>query len=300
MECSLPTTNLKEKLAVTLVKGLSKLPLPVSRLLGRFFGRLNWWFSKKPLHFTKTNIAHCLPQLDSKAQHQLAKSSLISSGELIAELSATWLWSSRKLSKLNIEFENLNYLQQVYSENKGVMLLSPHLGNWEMLLPLMSRHFEIAAMYKPPRMAAMDRLIREVREKDGAEVFPANASGIRSIFKAVKSGKLTLLLPDQEPAENSGIFVPFFNQPAWTMTLPAKILKKTACAVIFSIVVRTPRGFRLVIQPADSIDSEQSVEEISAAINLSMEALILQYPEQYQWSYKRFYLQPDKRPQIYL
>ncbi len=290
----------KETLAVLLVKGLAKLPLPLSRSLGRFFGRVNWWFAKKPVHFTKTNIAHCLPSLNSSEQCELAKSSLISAGELVAELSATWLWPAKKLSKIDIECADMELLQQAYDAGKGVLLLSPHLGNWEMLLPLMSRHFEIAAMYKPPRMSSLDQLIRLVREKDGAEVYPANASGIRSIFKALKNGKLTLLLPDQEPAENAGIFVSFFNRPAWTMTLPAKIKLKTDCAVIYTVVVRTAKGFKLIIKIADDINRLQSVEEITQAINCGMENLILETPEQYQWSYKRFYHQPDDKPQIYL
>ena len=291
---------IKQRLAVLLVKGLAKLPLSVSQCLGRLFGRLNWWFSKKAVHFTRTNIAHCLPHLNQTQQNELAKSSLVSAGELVAELSATWIWRAKKLAKLHLEYDNFSVLEEKYKAGKGVLLLSPHLGNWEMLLPLMSREFEIAAMYKPPRMEAMDALIRQVREKDGAEVFPANTSGIRSILKAVKAGKLTLLLPDQEPAENAGVFVPFFNQPAWTMTLPAKIIKKTECAVVFSVVVRTSVGFKLVIREAEDLDLEWSLEALSHKINQQMETLIMEYPEQYQWSYKRFYKQPDNQPQIYL
>ncbi len=292
-------TSFKEKLAVLLVKGLAKLPLSFSRLLGRFFGRLSWWFSKKQAHFSKTNIQHCLPDWSQQRRDKLARSSLISAGELIAELSATWLWPAEKVLNLPLEIENHHFLKEAYEKKNGVLLLSPHLGNWEMLLPLLSREFEIAAMYKPPRMKALDDLIRAVREKDGAEVFPANSSGIRSILKAVKKGKLTLLLPDQEPAANAGIFTSFFNQPAWTMTLPAKILQKTHCEILFGFVVRENKGFKLIFRRLADTNYEQSVEQITEQINQGMEKLILEYPEQYQWSYKRFYIQPDNQPQIY-
>jgi len=291
---------LKQYFAVALIKGFAKLPLPLSQFIGRFVGRLNWWFGKNLVHFTKTNIAHCLPHLDPQQQQQLAKASLLSAGELVAEFSSTWLWSAEKLAKLDIDCESLESLEKASQSGKGVLLLSPHLGNWEMLLPIITPHFEVVAMYKPPRMKALDALIRQVREKDGAAVVPANSAGIRSIFKAVKKGKITILLPDQEPAENAGIFVPFFNQPAWTMTLPAKMIQKTQCAVVFSAVVRTPNGYKLIIRRAEEFSHESSIAEISAAINRHMETLVLEYPEQYQWSYKRFYRQPDGQPQIYI
>jgi KDO2-lipid IV(A) lauroyltransferase len=77
-------------------------------------------------------------------------------------------------------------------------------------------------------------------------------------------------------------------------------LKKTDCAVAFSIVVRTPQGFKLIIREAEGLTAELSLQQLSLKINQQMEQLILEYPEQYQWSYKRFYRQPENQPQIYL
>lgn len=291
---------LKEKMAVLLLKGLSHLPLPINRFLGRLIGRLAWLFAKKSRHFTLTNLHHCFPEKDKAQIRKLAKASMISSGELLTELAIIWISPLSKREKIPLEVAGMEHLEQAYRKGKGVLLLIPHLGNWEVLTQFLLGKYPFSAMYKPARMKSLDYLVKTNREKDGALLFPASAKGIKQILKAVKGGGVSAILPDQEPAKNAGVFVPFFNQPAWTMTLAARIYQKTEAEMLATCILRTSKGFKLIIKPISDICSDDSVEKLATSINLAMEQLISLAPEQYQWSYKRFYTQPDEQPQIYL
>lgn len=292
--------TMKEKMAVSLLKGLSHLPLSVNRFTGRLIGRLAWLFAIKQRHFALTNLHHCFPEKKNEQIRKLAKASIISSGELLTELAIIWLSPLSKREKIAMEVEGFEYLQQAYDKRKGVILLLPHLGNWEVLTQYLLGKYPFSAMYKPARMKTLDRLIKTNREKDGALLFPASSKGIKQILKAIKTGGVSAILPDQEPAKNAGVFAPFFNQPAWTMTLAARIYQKTAAEMLASCILRTSSGFKLVIKPMEDIDPGDSIDKLAIKINSAMEKLICLAPEQYQWSYKRFYTQPDDQPQIYL
>jgi len=293
-------TPLKEKLTMLILKGLSHLPLPVNRFLGRIIGHLAWLFANKQRHFALTNLHHCFLEKKEEQIRKLAKASIISSGELLTELAIIWLSPLSKREKIPMEVEGFEYLQQAYDKGKGVILLLPHLGNWEMMPQYILCHYPFSAMYKPARLKVLNKIIKSNREKDGASLYPASTRGIKQILKAIKSGVVTAILPDQEPAKNAGIFAPFFNQPAWTMTLAARIYQKTAAEMLAACILRTSSGFKLVIKPIRGIHSNDNIEKLASTINLSMEQLISLAPEQYQWSYKRFYTQPHNQPQIYL
>ncbi len=285
---------------IRLLKLLASLPLPVSRALGRFIGQLNWYFSAKQKHFVRTNLEHCLPELSLEQRKFMAKQSMKASGQLVAELAATWLWPSEKICQLPIEVEGMEHLQSAFEKKTGVMILTPHLGNWELLFPFFNGKFPLSAMYKPARMKILDDLIKAQRAQNGGEVFPASARGVRNIIRALKQGKVTFILPDQEPAQNAGVFAPFFKQPAWTMTLPGRLYEKTGCELLFACVLQTEKGFRIIFRTAQGISQAMEQQDLAEAINLNMESLIRIAPEQYQWSYKRFYYQPDGQEQIYL
>ncbi len=291
---------LKEKFSVLLLKIFSRLPLKINRLIGRFIGRIAWLLSNKQRHFTLTNIQHCLPELDKSKATALARATLISGGELVTELAITWLAPIAKRQKFHLEIEGEQWLHQAHAKGKGVLLFTPHLGNWELLPQFILPQYPFVAMYKPARMKSLDILIKTNREKEGAALYPASATGIKQLLKAIKSGSVTAILPDQEPAKSAGIFVSFFNQPAWTMVLAARIYQKTQAEVLATCVLRTKKGFKLIMQPIPELSVDKTTAEISLKINQAMESLIRLAPAQYQWSYKRFYTQPDGKPQIYL
>lgn len=103
------------------------------------------------------------------------------------------------------------------------------------------------------------------------------------------------VLPDQVPADEGGVFAPFFGQSAFTMTLTSRLAQRGKPAVFCGFAQRLPqgKGFKAVVKRADSGVFDADLEVSASAINRCVESLVEQAPEQYQWEYKRFRRQAD-------
>jgi Kdo2-lipid IVA lauroyltransferase/acyltransferase len=137
------------------------------------------------------------------------------------------------------------------------------------------------------------------RTRFGAQLVPTDTKGVRALFQALAANELVLILPDQDPRDSGGIFAPFFGIQANTMTLASRLAQKSGAIPVLAIAERLSwgRGFRMHYLPLE-ID-EKSLEGHVAAINRAVEQAIRCYPEQYQWSYKRFRTRPEGEGEIY-
>jgi KDO2-lipid IV(A) lauroyltransferase len=183
------------------------------------------------------------------------------------------------------------HLQAALQQGRGVILLTPHLGAWEMAGLYASQHYPITSLYRPPRLQGLAPMIKRGRERLGARLVPTDRQGIRALFQALKRGEVVGILPDQVPGEaGTGVFAPFFAQPAYTMTLVARLAHKTGAPVIFTYAERLPNalGFQVHFLPAPAgIDSADLVLA-ATALNAGVMQCVQRCLTQYQWSYKRF------------
>jgi KDO2-lipid IV(A) lauroyltransferase len=121
------------------------------------------------------------------------------------------------------------------------------------------------------------------------------------MIRALRRGGSVGLLPDQVPPDGMGVWAPFFGQPAYTMTLAARLARQTGAPIGVVWCERMPggRGFTVRVQPlanplpdrsADGENADPAALELAdaTAINRSMEAVIAQRPEQYLWGYNRY------------
>lgn len=185
-------------------------------------------------------------------------------------------------------------LARALATGKGVLLLAPHIGNWEVLGLYLARQAAVTSLYQPPDMATLDKVIRSSREKSGATLVPTNRRGVAALVRALKAGNVSAILPDQVPDKRAGgAFAPFFGHPALTMTLVTNLRRSAGCQVVAGLARRVPGGFEIhFLEAADGIDSDDEARAL-AALNATVEACVAICPEQYQWEYKRFRKQPD-------
>ena len=267
--------------------------------LGALFG---WLFSvtSNRHHFvTTTNIELCFPDMDLEQQQQLIKNSLIETGKTVTEIIPMWQWNKEKLFNLIKNIKGEEQLQQAFKNNNGVILAAPHLGNWELLGQYVADKYPTTSMYQKPKINQLDSIIKNGRQRFGAKLVPTDNQGIRAMLKALKNNELICILPDQEPSEGNGVFAPFFGIQAYSMILISRFAKKTGATVLTSYCKRLANGegYEIIFSPLDKI-SEGTLEESATYLNAEIEKCILDVPEQYQWSYKRFRKQPkikDKR-----
>jgi Kdo2-lipid IVA lauroyltransferase/acyltransferase len=284
-----------------LLRALALLPWPVLEALGWVLGHILWLLNTRTRHITEINMAHCLPELSAAERHNLARASLVDFGQTALEIAKVWFAPPPSAVSAIVAVEGEHLLRSALDDGRGVMVLAPHHGNWEMLGLYLGRYYGLTTMYLPSKDPALDTLIRSVRMRGGADVAPANSSGIRIVLKVLKQGGLIGMLPDQVPKQAGAEFAPFFGKPALTMTLGNNLLQKTGARALFACALRVGRGggFRIVFSEPDPELYSADLQQSLAALNRGVEAIARQCPHQYQWEYKRFKAQPEGYPRLY-
>jgi len=298
-----PETSLKSifiYIGIFLIKLLSLLPLSIAQAFGGFIGRLMWWFNSSGANVARINIRHCYPNKTPQELDQLAKQSLIAYGKTIGEMGMSWNWSIEKVKKKITKVEGLSYLTDALESKKGIILIAPHHGNWEILNHFFSQYFCMTIMYKPAKIKALDDYILKTRKRIKVNLAPANRRGVAMIFKSIKKGDVVAILPDQEPAENSGVYAQFFDQSALTGKLVCQMAHKTEASLLCCYAKRLVDGtYCAVIKPANELIRNKDELVAANALNKDVEMCISDCPEQYQWVYKRFTWQSSGRTPFY-
>ncbi len=291
--------DVKGRLAVSLMKALSFLPFRQARGLGRFVGKLLWSFNASAAKVTKENIGYAFKELSAQEQTVLARESVIQSSQTFSEMGKVWLNDDQWLMNSVTETENKERLDELLAEDRGVILLAPHLGNWEVL----GRYLGIVCpvitcMYQPVQLRAMDDMIKGARSKNMV-MAPTDKRGVMQLMKALKNNEIIGVLPDQLPLDGGGDFADFFGKPALTMTLIRQLQQKTNSAVIMAFAKRIDSGFRVIFMEPDPLIYSENPDEALLGLNRSVELCVHRAPEQYQWEYKRYRRQPEGIPRPY-
>ncbi|MEI7950670.1 MAG: lysophospholipid acyltransferase family protein [Gammaproteobacteria bacterium] len=286
---------MKEAALILFLRFLALLPLSAARASGALLGGLCWSLQTRMARTTLTNLALCFPGLNAPDRRKLAQASLQQTFQTITEAGAVWLWPPARILSLVTEVEGLGLLQSAKAENKGVLLVAPHMGNWELL----GLYLNVCGcgpssqLYQAPDSPALAKLIFTARSRMGAKMVATDNKGVGELLKSLRAGEIVGILPDQVPLASGGEFAPFFGKPAFTMTLLNRLQQKTGARVVVGYAKRVEHGFRMIFrEPAAEIYASDLTTAL-AALNRSVESVVLEDPAQYQWEYKRFKRQPQ-------
>jgi len=217
---------------------------------------------------------------------RLLYANIAETGKGVTEL--PWVWR-RPVADVLSKVRNCyggEYFEAARNEDKGLIVLTPHIGCFEIIGLFVSSRMPMTCMYSVPRRPWMDRIIRGGRERGQMKLAPADLGGVRILLKALKRGEAIGLLPDQVPSHGEGEWAEFFGRPAYTMTLAGRLLQSTGARVLLSYVVRRPHGegydihfSPLELKPGISVPQQ---------VNSALEKIIRTCPAQYLWSYNRY------------
>jgi KDO2-lipid IV(A) lauroyltransferase len=176
-----------------------------------------------------------------------------------------------------------------------VVIAAPHLGNWELLNQYLASRTPLTIVYRAPRRAALEAVLRRGRGAPGVTQVRAEAGAVRTLLRTLQQGGAVGILPDQQPKQGEGVFAPFFGIPAWTMTLLPRLAQRTGATVLFAFAERLADGggFDVHFLPAPAGIDDPDPARAAAALNAGVEACARRLPAQYQWTYKRFGMRPD-------
>lgn len=272
---------------------VARLPWRLLSLAGAALGNLLWFAKSRERRTTEINLARCLPELDPSRRRRLARASLADFARTALEIVKVWFDDPDRVMRAIVAVEGEELLREALAAGRGVVVLGPHHGNWELLGMYLGRRYGVTSMYLPGKDPRVDQLVHEVRSRDGATLVPADGSGVRALLRTLKAGRLVGVLPDQEPKQAGAEFAPFFGTPALTMTLISNLLARTGARAVMGYVLRLPEGgFRLIFREPDPALYATDMMDSLAGLNRSVEQCARDCPEQYQWEYKRFKRQP--------
>ena len=264
----------------------SLLPLRANHSFGAFLGKLLFVFNSNAKNASRRNLEICFPNLSKSDLRKLLKKALVETGKNLTESGLIWNQSFEENTKLIRNIKGENYLESP----KKTILLVPHIGCWEITGRVIANKRKITFMYRPLRNLKQNEYLFARRNQGKLIMASANKSGILKIHRALSSGELVGILPDQDPGEDGGIMVPFFNKEVNTMTLLSRLAKKHNAQVLMFWAKRLEkgRGYDLNIEPVDLSKDGEDIESYTKVMNNSIESLIRKTPEQYMWGYRRF------------
>ena len=264
----------------------SLLPLRVNHSFGAFLGKLLFTFNSDVKNASQQNLEICFPNLSQADLRTLLKKVLVETGKNLTESGLIWNKSFSENSQLIRNINGEKYLE----DSKRTILLVPHIGCWEITGRFIAIKRKITFMYRPLRSSKQNEYLFARRNQGNLTMASADKSGILKIQRALSGGELVGILPDQDPGEDGGIMVPFFNKEVNTMTLLAKLAIKHNAQVLMFWAKRLDkgRGYDLNFEPVDLSKNGDDMESYTIVMNKSIESLIRKTPEQYMWGYRRF------------
>lgn len=191
------------------IRLLSWLPLRYAQAIGAGLGWLLWRVPNSVKRISEKNIALAFADQSAEQQEQLVKASLIELGKTATELGPLWCWSKQRLLPLVKEVRGAERIESALAQGRGVIVLSPHLGAWEMMGWYWSVQYPITSLYRPPRIGSIENFMRQVRERSGATLVPTDMSGVKALRKALKNNEIVGILPDQDPGKAVALSRPF-------------------------------------------------------------------------------------------
>ena len=264
-------------------KGIGALPLAAVQVIGAFLGVFTYLISS---HYRKLFRAHYLAVT---TQYQLPVkiwSAAAGSGMLFAD--SLWVWKNPKKSLDLVEVLHFDIVESALSEGHGLLMLTPHLGCFEVMPRIMAQHYPATILYRPARQKWLNEIVEEGRNYPNLHFVPSNLNGVRQMTRALTRGEAIGILPDQVPSGGEGIWSPFFGRPAYTTILPARLANRHQTPVVMFTAVRKKWGAGWLMQ-AKRIEPFSKEPQIAAQeLNLAIENAILCAPEQFLWAYNRY------------
>lgn len=280
--------------AYGLLKYISRQPLPVSRWMARILAFIvNSFKVTKTSEVIRLNLEISLSELSNQEREQVNRAAVRNELMSYFEFFTIWGSSNQKNLKRVHRVIGEDLLHDAIAQNKGLVLIVPHFGTWEIMNAYIAQFTSMTIMYKPVKNQAADQFVRAARSREQAHLVPTDESGVRQIFKALKQGGTTVILPDHTP-NIGGEYIPYFGVPLATSNLSAKLIQKTKARALFLYALRnTDDGFDIFIETVDEKIYSGNANQGTQVIINSIENLIRRHPEHYHWSYKRFNAHQD-------
>ena len=274
----------------TILRLAARLPLSLAHRVGSVLGWLLYGMSPTYRRHVRENLAAA--RYDDA---RLRRRAIAAAGQMITELPALWFRPHEEVVALVKEVQGAEIAFAAQKAGKAILFLTPHMGSFEIAAQYAAVHVPITVLYRRPKAAWLEPLMRAGRGRSNVRLVPADLTGVREIFSAIKRGEAVGLLPDQVPGVGEGEWSEFFGRPAYTMTLAAKLAARDNVACFLAFAKRLPRGegYSILLRP---LSPARAGESATRRLNRALEELVVECPEQYLWGYNRYKTPEGAKP----
>ena len=262
---------------------IAVLPLAVVQVLGTLLGLLAYVGSKqyRSLFRPQYEAVVIARKLPFKLWEAVCASGMLFSDSL-------WIWRNPEKALRLVEVQNWDLVETAIQEGHGLVMLTPHLGGFEIIPRVLAQHFPATILYRPSRQEWLNEVVEEGRAYPNMHFVPTNLNGVRQMTRALTRGEAIGILPDQVPSGGDGVWVPFFGRPAYTTPLPARLANRNNTPVVMFTAKRKGLGQGWLMQATRLAPLSEDATIGAAELNAAIENAVLVAPEQFIWSYNRY------------
>ena len=274
---------MRKILLKTSLNAIAALPLAATQVLGSFLGLLAYVGSKqyrslfRPQYEAVVNARN----LPFKLWEAIRASGMLFSDSL-------WIWRNPQKALQLVEIQNWGLVETAIQEGHGLVMLTPHLGGFEIIPRVLAQYFPATILYRPSRQEWLNEVVEEGRAYPNMHFVPTNLNGVRQMTRALTRGEAIGILPDQVPSGGEGVWVPFFGRPAYTTPLPARLANRNKTPVVMFTAKRKAIGKGWLMQATRLPTLSEDPNAAATELNTAIENAILVAPEQFIWSYNRY------------
>lgn len=254
-----------------------------------------------PIQDKRRAIAHLQSALPNLPAHAIAKHMFIHLARCIAEgLHLERFLSGKHAVTLNAQQRAL--LDEAFAQNKGVVAITGHIGNWELCAQVFARAgYNVTAIAKPIYDPRLTRLVHTLRTQNGMQlIWRGDDAAGKDMLRVFKDNGMLALLIDQD-TKVQGAFVPFFGKPAHTPTAAAALALRSEAPVIMAWGHRVGEQHVLHVERLHyelKGNREADVVALTERMTERLEAAIRLHPEQWVWMHRRWKKTPETHPPV--
>lgn len=285
------------RLAVALVApfalALAYLPLRVGLWVGARLGDLGWLLLRGRRAVALDNLARALgAETTPRDRARIGRESFRNIGMNVVESCVFYFRPPQRLLS-RVEVRGEANLVAAAALGRGMLGLTAHLGNWELLAASTTlTPIQLSAVYRPLDDPLLDQILERFRGRVGVELI-GKRNAIADIRDALRRGRMVGVLLDQNASRREGVFAPFFGVPASTSKGLALIALRTGAPVVPSFIYRTPDGRHVAeFAPALPVPADGDPEAYTRAFNEAIEAAVRRTPDQWFWLHRRWKTRP--------
>jgi KDO2-lipid IV(A) lauroyltransferase len=286
-----------------LIGFLNLLPRRLSLFIGGSLGKLAYLILPESRSTTLQNLKIAFPEKNSgrgqapPLRKRLSLKVFESLGRNAVDAIRLPKMSWEEIQKL-VKVEGIEHLEKAYSQGRGVMGVTGHIGNFELLAAYVSlRGYKLSAIGRELYDPRLDELLIKNRQKMGVQNIYSTA-GVKEVIRVLNSGRMIGVLIDQDTSRVKGIYVDFFGKKARTPVGPVILALKLNVPIVPMAVIQTREGnykiyVREEVKPLVGKTKEENIYYLTQKCTEFLEQVIREYPDQWIWMHKRWLRSPD-------